>query len=155
MNSIKTITFLDHTADAKFQAFGNSLEEAFINAGIGMFELLTSDKVQPKIKHKIKIESSSKEALLFDFLDELIFLLDTEGFIASEIEMFEILTSNAGFIIQTTVKGDYFKKYDVHCDIKAVTYNEMVIDEEYNQSKSKIKDKQQGWKVMVQVVLDI
>ncbi|MBI3032748.1 archease [Candidatus Woesearchaeota archaeon] len=141
------IKFLEHTADAKFQAYGQTLEQAFISAGVGMFNLLTNvKKIKPKISHNIKVEASSKEALLYDFIDELLFLVDTEGFIPCEIDDFIILKKENEFIIQTTVYGDSYKNYEVHGDIKAATYNDMIIDENYNQKNRK---------VMVQVVVDI
>ncbi len=141
------ITFLEHTADAKFQAYGQTLEQAFISAGVGVFNLLTNiKKIKPKISHTIKVEAFSKEALLFDFLDELLFLLDTEGFIPCEIDDFIILKKEKEFVIQTTVYGDSAKNYEVHGHIKAATYNDMVIDENYNKPNRN---------VMVQVVVDI
>ena len=33
--------FFEHTADAKFQAYGKSVEEAFSNAALAMFSVIT------------------------------------------------------------------------------------------------------------------
>ena len=43
--------FLEHTADAKFQAYGKNMEEAFSNAALAMFSVITDTK---KIKKNIK-----------------------------------------------------------------------------------------------------
>ena len=44
--------FLDHTADAKFRAYGKNLEQAFTNAALALTNLVTdSAKVKPNIKH--------------------------------------------------------------------------------------------------------
>ena len=42
--------FLEHKADAKFQAFGKSLEEAFSNAALAMTSIMTDPK---KIKENL------------------------------------------------------------------------------------------------------
>ena len=36
--------FLEHTADAKFQAYGKNMEEAFSNAALAMFSIITDTK---------------------------------------------------------------------------------------------------------------
>ena len=41
--------FLEHTADAKFQAFGKNLEETFANAALALTKLMTDSKVKTKI----------------------------------------------------------------------------------------------------------
>jgi len=49
--------FLPHTADAKFQAFGKTLEEAFKNAAYAMTDIITNHKkVKAKVKETIKIK---------------------------------------------------------------------------------------------------
>jgi len=136
---MKQFEYLEHTADAKFRAYGKTLEEAFANAALAAFNILTDiTRVQPKIKHEIKIHYKKKESLLYDFLDQLLFLLDTEGFILAKVDKIKITSSE----LTATVSGDSYKNYDVHGDIKSVTYNDMLIEEKPN-------------KVIVQVVLDI
>ena len=47
--------YLDHTADAKFQAFGKSLEEAFENAALAAFNIIVkTEDVKPEIIKEIK-----------------------------------------------------------------------------------------------------
>ena len=49
--------YLEHTADAKFKAYGDSLEKAFVNAGKATFGLLLDcDKVKPVIEKKIEVK---------------------------------------------------------------------------------------------------
>ncbi len=76
---MKKFELVEHTADAKFLAYGATLEEAFSNAAIALFSIMTDvEKIKPKIKKHIVITSSGAQALLYDFLEELIFILDTE-----------------------------------------------------------------------------
>ncbi|MBU4501596.1 MAG: archease [Nanoarchaeota archaeon] len=136
--------FLEHTADTKFQAFGKTLEESFSNAAIAMFEvLLETKKVKKKITKKIKVEAQDKEGLLYKWLEELLFLLDTDFFVIHNVKNMEIKQKGKKYLLVAEVEGDTYKdEYGMHGSVKAVTYNEMFVKEEEG-------------KATVQVVLDI
>ncbi|MBW2990484.1 archease [Candidatus Woesearchaeota archaeon] len=83
--------YLDHTADLKIRAYGNTLEEAFVNTAVGGFDFLTdTKKVKKKIEKKLELKANRLESLLYDFLEQLLFLLDTEGYILAEIKDLKI-----------------------------------------------------------------
>jgi len=132
--------FLEHTADAKFRAYGKTLSEAFENAAYAMEEVITDyTKVKPLIKKTISVESENKEALLYDFLEQFIFLLDSENFILNKIEKIKIKDNK----LTAEIVGDNkIDDYDIKTSIKAVTYQEMFIKQEKNQ-------------FVVQVIVDI
>jgi SHS2 domain-containing protein len=158
----KKFEFLEHTADVKFRAYGKNLEEAFENAALATFEIMTPiKKVKPKQKKTIKVEAKKKRSLLYDFLEELIVLTDTEGFLLSKVKSLKITErkgsngqNNKGndeeskkgkaplFQLKAVVVGDAGGQYDVSTYIKAVTYSDMFIKEEPG-------------KVVIQVVHDI
>jgi len=134
--------FLEHTADAKFQAYGRSLEEAFSNAALAMFSIITdTEKVKGNIQKDIECSSKDLKSLLYDFLEELVFLIDTKNFLLHNVKEMNIYKDEIYFL-RAVVEGDEAETYETSGDIKAVTYNEMEIKEE--------KDK-----VTVQVVLDL
>ena len=122
---MKKYRFLEHTADAKMQAFGKNLEEAFSNAALGMFSLMFEpEKVKPKTEKNIDVEGKDLQALLYNWLEELLFLLDSEGFLLHEIKELSI----EGSRLHAAITGDSISdKYESHGDVKAVTYNEMDI----------------------------
>lgn len=136
--------FLKHTADAKFQAFGKTLEEAFSNAAIAMFDIIIkTEKIEKNVIKKITIEAKDKEALLYKWLEELLYLLDTKFFVLNSVKNMKIKKENEKYVLKAEVTGDIFKeKYERHGAVKAVTYEEMFI-------------KEKKGKVVVQVVLDI
>jgi len=134
--------FFEHTADAKFQAYGKNLQEAFGNAALAMFSIIIdTEKVSGKIKKDIECSSKDIKALLYDFLGELVFLIDTEDFLLSNVEEVKIFKDELYFL-RAVVSGDKADNYEPSGDIKAVTYNEMEI-------------KKGKGKVMVQVVMDL
>ena len=99
------------------------------------------DTVEVTLKKKIRISANRLESLLYDFLEELLFLTDTEGFILSEIKNMKIKKDKA-FVLECTALGDHHTKYDVKGNIKSVTYSEMLIEK-----------KPDGF--VIEVVLDI
>ena len=136
--------FLEHTADAKFQAYGKTMEEAFSNAALAMFSILTdTKKIKKKIKKGIEARGHDLKSLLYNYLEELLFLIDTENFLLNRIEQLKLHKKEKEYFLEAIVVGDrYSEKYKTTGDIKAVTYNEMEIKEEKGN-------------VMVQVVVDL
>lgn len=136
---------LDHTADAKFKAAGDSLEEAFSESVKAFGEIVGTDPDAGDTRHKIKVDSENYEALLFDFLDELIFLQDSENIAVCHAESLEIEEIDNGdeYKLTATIWTDVITSDMNLLDIKAPTYNEMKVD--YNEGE--------GW--IVEAVLDI
>ncbi len=130
--------FLEHTADIKFQAFGKTMEEVFENSALAMFNSMFDGKVKEKKKFKIKVKGKNSESLLYNFLEEFLFLLDSKNFFLSKIKNIKIKDDE----LMAEVSGDNVENYEVHLDVKAVTYNEMFV-----------KKNTDGW--VVQVVLDV
>ena len=131
--------FLEHTADIKFQAFGNNAEEVFENSALAMLKTMCKNKVQANKKIKINIKGKDFESLLYNFLEEFLFLLDSQNFLFSKIKNLKI-TEN--FKLSAEILGDNSENYEISQHVKAVTYNEMFI-----------KEKNNKW--TAQVVLDV
>lgn len=140
----KKFKFLEHTADIKFQAFGRSMEEAFKNSALATSESVYSGNIEKILTNEIKIRGTDKENLLYNFLDEIIFLFDAEKFLVSEVRDLKIKkTEKAGsFELTAILVGDSSEKYEIKEHIKSVTYHEMFVREE-------------GDKWVAQVVLDV
>lgn len=131
--------FLEHTADVKFQASGNTIEEAFKNSALALKETICEKlDVKPKMKKSIEISANDKEALLYKFLEEFLFLLDAENFLFSKIESIKI----KGNKLNMEISGDKATRYKFTNDVKAVTYNSMFV-------------RKQNGKFVCQVVLDV
>jgi SHS2 domain-containing protein len=136
--------FLEHTADVKLQAFGQTMEEAFTNAAYALAETMTKGvKIKEKITWKIDAGGKDNESLLYNFLEEFLFLLDAEGFLLSRIEKIQIDDDE----LEAEVIGDKADNYKFSNDVKAITYNQMFVKQE--------KDEAGKPKWVVQVVLDV
>ena len=95
---------LSHTADEKFRAEGETLAEAFENTTKAFSEIVKGDS--GSVKHSIEVEAESQEALLFDFLDRLIFLQETEGVAVSHAENVEITDKTDSHFLQADIFVD-------------------------------------------------
>lgn len=130
--------FLKHTADIKFRAFGETEEEVFENAAYALINIMCKGKVKPLIKKKIKINGKDNESLLYNFLEEFLFLVETQEFLLAKIKNIKI----QGNKLVCEVLGDDSRNYELHRHVKAVTYNEMFVRREKN-------------KYICQVVVDV
>jgi SHS2 domain-containing protein len=58
MDKTGKFEFLEHTADVYIAAYGKSLEEAFENAALAMFEVMTdTEKVSPDMENSVEVEA--------------------------------------------------------------------------------------------------
>ncbi len=138
---MKKFEFLPHTADVKFLAFGKTLEEAFQNAALATFATMSTQKIAKVMKKEISVSAHDYQALLYSFLEELLFLLDTQDFFLSTITI-TLSQKDDSLFLQAQVYGDTAKNYGTHTYVKAVTYHEM-----------KIQKEKKFW--VIQVILDV
>lgn len=122
---------LPHTADGKFRAYGRTLEEAFANAALAMASLMWDwSKVEPRLSHAVRAAGRDREQLLVKFLGEIIYLLDTRKFLLSAVDRLRISEDAGGLTLEAELHGDTLSdRYDIHGDVKAVTYSDMKIEE--------------------------
>ncbi len=118
--------FLEHTADIKFQAFGSSIEKVFKNSALAMFSAMSKEEVKKTKNFRFEVEGKDYESLLYNFLEELLYLFDSEHFFLSGFKSLKI----KGMKLEAEIFGDDAKNYDIGIDVKAVTYNEMFVKEE-------------------------
>lgn len=134
--SNKKFEFLEHTADAKFRAYGADAEAAFANAAMALANLINGKKAKPKIKKIIKIKGKDMKSLLYHFLEEFLFLFDSKNFLLSKVKV-----KIKGISLEAEAYGEE-AKFINEGGVKAITYNEMEIGKEKN-------------KYFVQVVVDV
>ena len=116
--------FLKHTADIKFRVYGSSLNKLFENSALAMKHAVYSGKINTKIKKSFIVKGKDLEALLYNFLEELLILFDSDDFIASKIN---VKIDKTKLLLNCEVIGDKIKNYDIGLTIKAVTYNSMYV----------------------------
>ncbi len=122
--------FLDHTSDVYVAAYGKTLEEAFENAALAMFEAMTdTSKVKPKEKYDVEIEEDDLQALLYSWLEELLYAYGAHGLVFSVFKVYEIRYKNNRYILKGEACGEEYdsKRHESRVEVKAVTYSLMSI----------------------------
>jgi SHS2 domain-containing protein len=122
--------FEEHTADVTLVASGESFAEALSEAAVGLSAVMTDEQVAAKHAYPVRLVAESREALLFDFLAHMVFLLDTEALFVARADL--VVREEAGeWVLSGEVVGDVASNYEHSGDVKAPTYNRLeVVDEE-------------------------
>ena len=115
---------IEHTADWSIQVYGESLDALFKHAAEGMFSLLElqfeSEQSQTR---NIELSAIDSESLLVSWLEELLYLLESEAVAAMEYDLQVNEKYLRASVITRQIKS--MKK-----DIKAVTYHELEIQKD-------------------------
>jgi SHS2 domain-containing protein len=97
---------LDISGDASLRIWGENLEELFANAAEGMSELITDlPGIEETERKEVFLSSERNEDLLVTWLNELIFLFDTYGFIGKRFDVSLSPPLNKGVQEEVTLKA--------------------------------------------------
>ncbi len=124
----KKFDFLEHTADVYIAAYGTNLNEAFENAALAMFEVMTdTKKVNPAHRDNFSVDAEDEYALLYNWLEALLVKFEVNGIVYSEFKVQSIKETKEGFSLEATACGETFdpEKHPQKVGVKAVTYHQM------------------------------
>ena len=118
----KNVKEIEHTADWAIRVRGQTLEELFTSAALGMAMLMAEvDTIKPDLERRIELEAYDLEALLVSWLSEILwFNEETDAvFVQFDIGM---LTETR---LEATVWGG--STHNQWKQIKAVTFHDLAI----------------------------
>jgi len=127
--------FLEHMADAYIAVYGKTVEQAFENAAIAMFDVMTEiEKVDCKIKEKVKVKGKDEEALLYNWLEELLIKFEVKNRVYSNFNVTSLTKNINGFKLTAEIFGEKFQKnkHTQKVGVKAITYHRMEIIKKTN-----------------------
>ena len=136
---MKRFQLIEHTADTGLIAWGKNLAEAFANAAFGLFSIIAELKpVQETDFRQIVISEDDPEALLFEWLNSLLYLFDVEMLL---FKRFDIVYFNERRL-EALCYGEKYNSsfHHLKTGVKSATYHMLKVDKEKNE---------------VQVILDI
>lgn len=118
----------EHTADIGIRGYGDTLEEAFEAVAIALFDVMVDvRKVEKKEVREIEVEGEDLYSLLYNFLEELLILHDTEGLVFGDFEV-KIEKTEQGYRLKAKAYGEKLsEKHEPKEEVKAITYHEMEI----------------------------
>ena len=121
--------FLDHATDAIIEINAKDLKEAFSTAADAVINLtLDQNKVEEIETKEFISQGKDLYYLLFSWLEEIPFILITEGFAIKRIEF--NIEKNDSYKISAKAFGETLdlKKHNFKVEIKAPTFYEMIIE---------------------------
>jgi SHS2 domain-containing protein len=139
---MKPFEYLEHTADIKFRAYGQTPEEMMENAATALFSSMTDlSKVQVKETWKTELKNPDLEQLTYNWLSEIVFLFETESAVFSTFKV--KLDQGEEWTLEAEIGGERLdlKRHAFDNEVKAVTLHEFRVK------------KNDVW--CVQVVLDV
>ena len=128
-----------HTADIGVVAYGSSLIEAFANAAYGLFSIIADlRKVRVADAQIVSVKAQDIETLLFNWLNQLIYIFDVEHLLLKEFDITEFTERR----LIASCRGEKYdpSRHQIKTGVKSATYHMLKVDREKN---------------TVQVILDV
>ena len=130
MSHNKRFEFQEHTADERVIAYGSTLEEAFENAALALFEVMTDTETIDHVIHdSYQIDGFDEPALLYSWLETFIVEFDVNLKIYSKFHV-NITKTGEQYHLTGQAWGETFQptKHPSRSEVKAITYHEMEIN---------------------------
>jgi SHS2 domain-containing protein len=132
-------------ADIAFEATGGDLAELFSNAADATTNVMIEniEAIQARETRQIELSNDKLDLLLFDLLQELIFLKDAERLLLRMREV-QIAEEHENYFLKATAEGEPLdtERHHQRADVKAVTLHDFSVERT-----------ESGWKA--RVLLDI
>ena len=118
----KDFELINHTADVSIRAYGASMNQAFANAARALFSLITElDDIEEVIYRDIELTAADQESLLVEWLNELIYLFDTENILFKRFDITDLTDTR----LKARSYGEKVdsSKHKLKIGVKAATYH--------------------------------
>ncbi len=129
---VKRFQLIEHTADTGLIAYGKTLAGAFANAAYGLFSIIAELKTVKEIEsRKLEISEEDPEALLFEWLNSLIYFFDVEMLLFKRFDIIEFDRCR----LKAICHGEKYdpSRHQLKTGVKSATYHILKVDEEKNQ----------------------
>ena|SRR5438874_9025264 len=117
--------YFEHTADVGIRAWGPTLGDAFGAAAEGLVANMVDVASARRVgEARLEARADSPERLLFEFLDEVLYLVQTRGFVIARVE-----ASVRDGRIDARLEGEAYdaaRHGHLH-EIKAITMHELSV----------------------------
>ena len=124
---VKKFEFLEHTGDIKFKSYGKDISEVFENCALAVSSIFSRNgNINETGKKEFVVSEKNYESLLYQFIEELIYLFDVDAFVVSKAEV-KISEEKGKITANVIAYGDDSSNYSDLDAIKAPTYAEMYI----------------------------
>jgi SHS2 domain-containing protein len=117
---------VEHTADVGVRAWGDTVEAAFEQAALGMFSLeYEPGDVRAGEERRLEIEAPGAELLLAAWLNELLYIFESEGFAVGGCRVEEVGAERLVAVITGEPGGA--RRLRARAVVKAATLHDLVV----------------------------
>ena len=124
--------YTDHkaAADVAFEAWGESLSELFKDAAEATLAVMIGDlnAILPKVERDISLCDEALDFLLYEWLQELIYLKDAERLLLRPLGI-EVSEDSDLYRLKASVRGEEIdpERHELLVDVKAVTFHNLAV----------------------------
>ena len=143
------------SADYAYEITGKNLSELFENAALALTSAMVKlETVKPKTRKNINLSAATVDKLLYDFLDEVLFIKDTANFLSAKVKVKLLGQKDKTYKLNAILFGEEIdqSRHKLGNDVKAITYHNFSVKEEEIKEKNSKKVKK-SW--VARVVLDV
>lgn len=118
---------MDHTGDLGVRVFGGSLPQLFEQSAQALTFILTDpDSLRVQESRKIRLEAKTDEELLITWLNELVYLFDTEGLLFKNYNVLSVHDHH----LEALAQGESYDegRHPIKTTVKAATYHQLKIE---------------------------
>jgi len=133
---MKKWRLLPHAGEAFIEAWGDTIEEVHENAAKAFYDVMCDvDKIEPKISREITVTGEDWMEAFYNFINELIFIFDTEELVFGDFKI--KIIKNKEWRIIASARGEKYniKKHNWKVGIKAVAFHGMELTKENDKWK--------------------
>jgi len=129
--AVKRFEVVEHTADVGIKAFGDDLCEAFENAALGMFNIITDpSRIVLSQDFEVTVEGEDLKSLLHEWLSQLLILSQVNGMLFGGFKV-QMRPLQSGMGLTGSAQGEPAdpKRHVYRTEIKAVTHHMLEVRE--------------------------
>jgi SHS2 domain-containing protein len=131
LGASKGYRFLEHVTDAFVESWGETLEEAFSQAGLALFDTMLDVKsVQTETSAAIRAIGHDEKELLYNYLEELLLLLEVKQLALGSFTVTSITSTQSEIRLKGKVGGEPYDRarHNGKVEVKGITYHLMEIE---------------------------
>jgi SHS2 domain-containing protein len=132
---------LAHTADVALEVQSGDLETLFIDAAKGWKDVVLEDSETSFLQTRtVNLTSFEPEDLLVLWLSELNYFLTVHQWVVHDVKHLKLKVSADEWRLEAEINGEALNsaKHYIYCDVKAVTYHQLNIQEVNGQYQTRI-----------------
>jgi SHS2 domain-containing protein len=118
---------VDHTGDLGVRVYGDSLPQLFEQAAQALIFIFTDpETIRIKETRRLLLEANTDEELLITWLNELVYLFDTEGLLFKAYDVLSVDDHR----LEALAQGERYDegRHPIKTPVKAATYHQLKIE---------------------------